>query len=540
MIDRQQATRETRNQTLNPGQKNPKGCDFVQYSEETRFFGCCSIEDVTASIFLTFLLSLAGFLYFFLASLHEPIVDEAVFGRAAKQILDGDLWLEKLVVYKPFMVYYLKALTYEIFGTSALAGRIPGIVSTLVVVWLVYRLAKRLAGRWAGLLSAFLFAFSPFTLGYLPTGTADALALAFVIGAADAAWRDRVVWSGFLFGLAFCTRQMVVWNAPLILALSVLSAPKADTDYSPVRLVVNRTWSLAKGALVPLYVLFLWSTKLHPPFSWIVSELSQPKYHSGHHLVIGFDEKLFYWISVSLNFFAAKFISVASLVVVPGCAIALWWTWRRGIWRPKSRLHLAVLFAVSTFLLFFYLVHSLWFFTTYARFMAPAAPWVIIMTSVLLKALSDRIVRRLPILKQAAPSICVLVLVVTTFFGTVAYTIQQRRHLPTDELPVAMRWVEQHYGAQARFITAHYRPEAIYAAHGARLHTLDYDRKKYRLWHFAQQANQHPTFLFLDDRDVRTELEEIRRMIAPKYNLKEIIVRGVVVSRVYKIEPSHC
>ena len=156
--------------------------------------------------------------------------DEALYGTWARAVADGsDLLLLTPWVDKPPLVLYLLAFSLKLFGPSEMSLRLPGMLASVLTVLATYGMAWRLVGERAALLGAALLALSPFAILFGPTAFTDPWLTLFVIGAAWAAVAGQPLWSGALLGLACASKQQGVFGVPLILALLVSAEiPAAD------------------------------------------------------------------------------------------------------------------------------------------------------------------------------------------------------------------------------------------------------------------------------------------------------------------------
>jgi len=484
---------------------------------------------------LGLILAAAAGLYIYLASLHEPIVDEAVYNRAARKILNGDWLLEKTRANKPFMIYYLLALERYLFGATPLAGRIHGILATLTIIIILFRITHRFFGARPALITAFLIAFSPFVLQHFPRGTTDSLALALVLGAAACALGNKIGLAGLLFALAFCTRQMAVWSLPLILAFAWLAGRRDAPHPSPNRQLLSIVRRLACGMLVPLGLLILWSMRQHPPFTWAFGEMSQSKYHTGRHLLLPFIAKLRFWIETSYSFFAATPLTLAALLMTPVSCLLLLAAWRKRKWAVEKDFPLALLAVVECFILYFYTLHSVWFFTMYPRFLMPVLPWLVMSFAANLSWL-ERIPGSLfpPLTRPLAAAFYAL-LGGLTIYGATAFIIDYRRPAPEDDVPRAVQWIVQYGAPRAMLITEHNQAELANAASDTGLRYADYDRQPFMLNKLLQDAAKQPTYLYLDQNEIPHHLGVIRLLRAKHLFLSPVADKIMCAGRLYLI-----
>ena len=85
--------------------------------------------------------------------------DEALYSFWALQITTGrDPILSHFRIDKPPLFIYTLALCFKLFGPSEVAARLPGELSSVISIALVYYLAGRLYGRAAAMVAAILMA----------------------------------------------------------------------------------------------------------------------------------------------------------------------------------------------------------------------------------------------------------------------------------------------------------------------------------------------------------------------------------------------
>lgn len=179
--------------------------------------------------------------------------DEALYGTWARAIADGsDPLLLIPWVDKPPLVLYLLALSLRLFGPSELSLRAPGMLASVLTVWATYGLACRIAGKRAALLAATLLALSPFAILFAPTAFTDPWLTLFLIGAGWAAVTGRPLWSGALLGLACASKQQGVFGVPLILALLV-AAEIPGANRSRRAMVILKRVGLALLGFAPVF-----------------------------------------------------------------------------------------------------------------------------------------------------------------------------------------------------------------------------------------------------------------------------------------------
>jgi len=90
-------------------------------------------------------------------------LDEGGYAEIAREMLVLHDWITPHLNFvrlldKPPMLYWLTALSFQLFGVSEFAARLPVVLSTLGCIMLCYLLGSRLFGGLAGLLAALIFA----------------------------------------------------------------------------------------------------------------------------------------------------------------------------------------------------------------------------------------------------------------------------------------------------------------------------------------------------------------------------------------------
>jgi 4-amino-4-deoxy-L-arabinose transferase-like glycosyltransferase len=168
--------------------------------------------------------------------------DEALYGYWGLLIRWGeDPWLADVPIDKPPLLPYLVAGAQAIFGspldagpsTSEFAIRFPGLGAGLLAVVLVASLTCRLYREpWTVTTAALGMALSPFAILFSGTAFTDPIMVALGLAACVAAVRDRLGLAGLLVGLACATKQTgLVW-LPLVLAIQAVSRESGPLSLS--------------------------------------------------------------------------------------------------------------------------------------------------------------------------------------------------------------------------------------------------------------------------------------------------------------------
>ncbi|CDZ78866.1 Undecaprenyl phosphate-alpha-4-amino-4-deoxy-L-arabinose arabinosyl transferase [Legionella massiliensis] len=223
-----------------------------------------------AAAVLTFLL-----LCRLLAMYFVPLMDstEARYAEIAREMLQTQNWITLLHNYgspflaKPPLSTWLSATSLSLFGINELAVRLPSLLLSIAILWLVWSLAKKRSGSVVALLTVLFLAGSLYF--YLNAGAVmtDA-ALIFCTTLSMVAFWQAVVersklWAYLFFvalGLGLLTK------GPAAFVLSVLP--------SFLWLIISKQWSafyrqmpLFKGSLITLAIALPW---------YVLAELRSP------------------------------------------------------------------------------------------------------------------------------------------------------------------------------------------------------------------------------------------------------------------------
>ncbi|MBI3759243.1 MAG: glycosyltransferase family 39 protein, partial [Deltaproteobacteria bacterium] len=91
------------------------------------------------------------------ALLDEP--NDAQYAEVAREMVESGEWLSPQLDYtvflnKPPLSYWLIAISYEVFGVNEFAARLPGTLTALTLLLIIWRLGAALADEPTGLLAA--------------------------------------------------------------------------------------------------------------------------------------------------------------------------------------------------------------------------------------------------------------------------------------------------------------------------------------------------------------------------------------------------
>jgi hypothetical protein len=349
------------------------------------------------------LLLLAWALYL-APALENPLhADEALYGYWGLLIGRGrDPWLATVPVYKPPLLPYLVSGPQALLGNSAFALRLPGLASGLLSIPLVASLAWGLyRDRWVALGAAIALALSPFAIQFSATAFMDPVMVALGLGACVAAVRGRPGWAGLLAGLSFATKQTGLIWFPLALGLGLIQTPaptcpcRSEPTHRPSFPVGH--WSLVIAHLP--YLLFF-SLIAASTFLWDsvrVARGAQSYWHLG---VTGYGglrliwpgdlwTRLWRWLDLACYFFVSPVINV---VLLGGLPVLVWWAMARRRYFRTSLVDLILI----TFTLTYALLHWLWAFPIWDRYLLPLVPILALLLSRILSLLASWIGRWRP------------------------------------------------------------------------------------------------------------------------------------------------
>lgn len=289
--------------------------------------------------------------------------DEALYGYWGLLIGRGqDPWLATVPVYKPPLLPYLVAGAQALFGNCEFTVRLSGLAAGLLMIPLVATLACALYHeRWTAVAAAVGVALSPFAILFSATAFPDPLMVALGLAACVAAARSRPAWAGLLAGLAFATKQTgLVWQ-PLVALIQILN-PKAQTINPKVLPLVVGHWLLVIGLV----------------FAWDGVRVAQGAEGFWRTGVTGYGglrliwpqelwPRLRGWVGQMRYFFASPIVNGVLLVGLPALA------WGAITHRRYTRESFADLLLIS-FSLVYFLIHWLWAFPIWDRYLLPLVP----------------------------------------------------------------------------------------------------------------------------------------------------------------------
>jgi hypothetical protein len=351
--------------------------------------------------------------------------DEALYGYWGLLIGRGqDPWLATVPVDKPPLLPYLVTGAQVLFGNSEFAVRLPGLAAGLLTISLVAALSGALyRDRWAVTGAAVGVALSPFAILFSATAFTDPVMVALGLGTCVAAARGRPGWAGLLAGLCFATKQTgLVW-VPVALGLGLTQSlkPKSQIPNRSHPTLVIGHWSLVIGhwslvighwSLVighwSLVLCFLLVAGL--VWTWDVVRMAQGAESFWCMGIAAYGSlrpiwpqelwtRLRGWLGLARYCFVSPVVNSALLAGLP---LLVWSAISR---RRYTRGALADLFLAS-FLLIYFLLHWLWAFPVWDRYLLPLVPVLAILlgrTSALFASHLQSKARRVPSLARHSP-----------------------------------------------------------------------------------------------------------------------------------------
>lgn len=243
----------------------------------------------------------------------EP--NDAQYAEVAREMVVTGDWISPhlnfvLFLNKPPLLYWLIAASYTLFGIGEAAARLPGLLTLLLTVALLYRLGEELFDGPTGLATAALFAALPSTLwearsvrpDLLITATTIAALLAFVIAARSAAPRRARALHALQIALALglLAKGMIALVLP---AMPMAAVILVERRWDLLRALLHpRSWWLFFALVIPWHAIAAWR---HTGFFW--------DYVVNQHLLFFLDRKEprdsipiplpLFWVAVMLRLF---------------------------------------------------------------------------------------------------------------------------------------------------------------------------------------------------------------------------------------------
>lgn len=302
--------------------------------------------------------------------------DEALYGYWGLLIGRGqDPWLAGVPVDKPPLLPYLVAGAQMLFGSSEFAVRLVGLAAGLLMIPLVARLTRSLYGnRRALVVAAASVTLSPFAILFSATGFTDPLMVALGLATCVTAIHGRSGWAGLLAGLTVAAKQTGVAWLPLALAFlfiggrSSLATRRPRTSGHSYRSFMLNLWPFLVGFSLAIGLVLIWDMVR-------VARGASGFWHAG---VTDFGGLRLIWPRELLGRLRgwtelAGYIFVSPVingVLVAGTALFV----GNDIAHHRyERGSLADLFLVA-FVLIYFLIHWLWAFPVWDRYLLPLVP----------------------------------------------------------------------------------------------------------------------------------------------------------------------
>src|SRR5262245_53604330 len=135
-------------------------------------------------------------------------IDEGLNAEAAREMLASGNYVVPTFNYrlrsaKPVLLYWLQVGSYQLFGVSEVAARLPSALATLLAVLAIYELGRALFGVRAALLAGVMLATTVSAIAAAHFANPDALLLAFTtwtMALYYRYWQTRRAW--WLYGAA--------------------------------------------------------------------------------------------------------------------------------------------------------------------------------------------------------------------------------------------------------------------------------------------------------------------------------------------------
>lgn len=269
---------------------------------------------------------------------------------------NGDLRLQK-----PPLTYWLTAISYKLFGVSALSARLPSALFSLLTAWLMFAWAKREINLNAACNIVLVFMSTFIGLRYFRSGEADTVLIFFI---------SLACYAGF--ALFETTNKRVVWLLMLALGLGFLTKGPAAIAIPLFTIVIYayliKRLSALKSLLSPIG-LTVFAITAFAWYAWILLRMPDIAQHFFSHqvdetFISGTHKQPIYWyLAHALDFFAPW-----SLLLISA-----------GIWCYKNKplpklIHFSFIWLTVVFVLLTFTVNKQ---TQYALLLLP--PVVIIL-----------------------------------------------------------------------------------------------------------------------------------------------------------------
>jgi 4-amino-4-deoxy-L-arabinose transferase-like glycosyltransferase len=196
--------------------------------------------------------------------------------------LDGVAYLEKAP-----LIYWMIALSYEIFGVHDWAARLPLAVSAVILCWVTYRFARWAFGEDAGLYAGVCIATSVGLFLFTRILIPDAVLTLAITGAVwaslallEAEGSHRTRWSlmlGVCLGTGLLLKGLIAVVFPVAAALAYLALTRQLLSLaSRRRLKLGTAVAIALAIALPWYVLAI---RRNPPYFAFSMHSGPGEYH---------------------------------------------------------------------------------------------------------------------------------------------------------------------------------------------------------------------------------------------------------------------
>ncbi|MFQ6015361.1 MAG: ArnT family glycosyltransferase [Anaerolineae bacterium] len=306
--------------------------------------------------------------------------DEALYSFWALLIASGrDPTLAQTLIDKPPLFIYLLALTFKLLGHSEAVARLPGLLSSLVSIPLLYDLCRQLYDRSTALLATVLMALSPFNILFAPTVFIDPFLVCLVLASLWLLVRKRMFGAGLAIGLAVAAKQGGLLFVPLVLAVawalarSSSSAQGAEARQAQVWLV-RKDGLKAPPLTPPVRFVLGFLLVMLPIIWWDGTRLRRPGFleqsfisYGGLELVSPFQalERLGDWLGMLQYVTASSLLNLVLLLCLPLLLFAIWRRSDRGVLIDGVLLGFVALYL---------LVHTVLSFSVWDRYLLGLVP----------------------------------------------------------------------------------------------------------------------------------------------------------------------
>lgn len=187
--------------------------------------------------------------------------DEALYATYARGMaVHGDWLLRQIVVPldKPPLGIAITALGFSLWGVNEFAGRLIGVLISLLVVSLAMALTQRAAGRRAALICGALLACTPYEIAFAPTLFHDPILTGWLLASAWALSWQRYGVAGLMAAAALATKQSAIQFLPLFIVVGLAAGAQAKAASNARPSWQNAVVRAALGLAVGLGGLWLW------------------------------------------------------------------------------------------------------------------------------------------------------------------------------------------------------------------------------------------------------------------------------------------